>query len=145
MLPELWFWANADVKLQIAWKQILIYLLCSTYKLLTPLFALIVVAGKSFISSLRRRQQVRTAVCPSHCLGYSQFCCFSCFLNAIAERVNAVCVTQTSANEFWLLRDFGEPSEDVKLSDGPNYLLILLYYKVIIITIITTVYCVLWD
>jgi hypothetical protein len=66
-------------------------------------------------------------------------------LNAIAERVNAVCVTRTSALEFWLLNDFSEPSEDVKLGDGPNYFLMGLYYKVIISAIITTVYYVLWD
>lgn len=80
MLPELWFWANAHVKLQLVWKQILIHYVA----LINSDVSLLIERRRGVNhSSLRRRQQFRTAVCPSDCLGYSQFCCFSCILNAI--------------------------------------------------------------
>ena len=37
------------------------------------------------------------------------------------EMVNAVCITRNLAYAFWLLGDFSDLCEDIRLGDGPVF------------------------
>ena len=57
---------------------------------------------------------------------YSQFRYYECVGNAnwpnkTDEKWNAVCITPTPSYVCWLLCDFSNHCEDIRLDDGPNF------------------------
>jgi hypothetical protein len=54
-------------------------------------------------------------------VGYSQSCCYAYSVNAIDEYVSAACIMRTLTYVCWLLLDFNEQYEDMRLDDGPLF------------------------